>query len=73
MRKWQFGQMWDQRWYWRRLHDDGSFLESTRAFDSKIECVADAFDHGYCSPPVDQSIFLPRDVPPSLPTADPGY
>jgi hypothetical protein len=66
VQKWQFGQMLDQRWYWRELHDDGTFMESSRAFDSRLDCVADAFDHGYCSPQVGQSIVLPRDLPPAL-------
>jgi hypothetical protein len=70
VQKWQFGQMSDGRWYWRRLHDDGSFLESTSTFGSRIACVADAFDHGYCSPALGQSIFLPRDLPPSLRNRD---
>jgi hypothetical protein len=63
MRRWEFGQTADQRWYWRRLHADGTFLESPRTFESRLDCVANAFDHGYCSPPVGQSIFLPHDVP----------
>jgi hypothetical protein len=66
VQKWQFGQTLSQQWYWRRLYDDGTSLDSRRTFGSRVECVADAFDHGYCSSPVGQSIVLPTDLPPSL-------
>ena len=62
MQTWEFSQTWDQCWYWRRLRNDGTFEQSPRPFDSRLECVADAFEHGYCSPSAEQSIFLSRDL-----------
>jgi hypothetical protein len=64
LRKWQFGQTWDQRWYWRQLNDDGTQKDSAATFDRQLECIADACDHGYLEPQTTQSIFLARDLPP---------
>jgi hypothetical protein len=58
MQRWQFGQKTDQRWYWRRLNDDSTHLDSSGAFASRLECLADAFEHGYLAPQTTQSIFL---------------
>ena len=49
MKRWQFGQTMDQRWYWRRFNDDGTQTESARMFGSRVHCIADAFEHGYMS------------------------
>ncbi|MGZ5094108.1 MAG: hypothetical protein ACXWIP_23085 [Burkholderiales bacterium] len=58
MQRWQFGQKTDQRWYWRRLNDDSTHLDSSGTFASRLECVADAFEHGYLARQETQSIFL---------------
>jgi len=49
MKRWQFGQTMDQRWYWRRFNDDGTQTESSRMFANRVDCIADAFEHGYMS------------------------
>jgi hypothetical protein len=66
VQKWQFGQTLNLQWYWRRLHDDGTSLDSSRTFGSRVECIADAFENGYCSSPAGQSNVLPKDLPPAL-------
>jgi hypothetical protein len=72
VQKWEFGQMLDQRWYWRRVNDDVASLESSCTFNARMECVADAFEHGYCETSIEQSICLPRDLPPSLRSGSTG-
>jgi hypothetical protein len=32
MRRWQFAQTMDQRWYWRRFNNDGTHTDSSRMF-----------------------------------------
>jgi hypothetical protein len=59
MQKWQFGQNTDRRWYWRRLNDDSNYVESSRTFRSRLDCIADAYENGYLSPQTDQTIFAP--------------
>jgi hypothetical protein len=61
MQRWQFGQKPDRRWYWRRLNDDAPYLDSSRTFVSRLECIADAYEHGYLAPQTTQSIFLSTD------------
>jgi hypothetical protein len=58
MQRWQFGQTTDRRWFWRKLCDDSTHVDSARTFSSRLECVADAFEHGYLAPDTTQSIFL---------------
>ena len=69
MQQWQFGQTLDARWYWRKLREDGTFLQSTCNFDTRMQCVADAFANGYLSPSSAQSIFFASDLPEHLRTA----
>jgi hypothetical protein len=66
MQQWEFGLGLDQRWYWRRLAPDGTYVECDRTFDSRLQCVADAFEHGYLSPQTSQSIFLNDHLPSQL-------
>jgi hypothetical protein len=69
VQQWQFGQTLDSRWYWRKLCEDRTFVQSACNFDTRMQCVADAFANGYLSPPAGQSIFLPSDLPEHLRTA----
>jgi hypothetical protein len=62
MQRWQFGQNSNQRWYWRRLNDASTHLDSSRTFGSRLDCVADAFEHGYLGAQTSQSIFLDSGV-----------
>jgi hypothetical protein len=66
MQQWEFGMGLDHRWYWRRLAPDGTYLECDRTFDSRLQCIADAFEHGYLSPQTSQSVFLHEHLPPKL-------
>ena len=50
MAHWEFALRTDQRWYWRRVNVDGTCRDSAHAFERRLDCVADAFDHGYLSP-----------------------
>jgi hypothetical protein len=63
VQKWEFGQNRDQRWFWRRMHDVGTFLQSADTFDTRMQCIANAFDHGYLSPATEQSIFFASSDP----------
>ena len=66
MQQWEFGLGLDHRWYWRRLAPDGTYVECDRRFDSRLQCVADAFEHGYLSPQTSQSIVLNDHLPAEL-------
>jgi hypothetical protein len=46
MKRWQFGQTLDRRWYWRKFNDYGTHIDSPRMFASRVDCIADAFEHG---------------------------
>ena len=46
---WEFRETPDGRWYWRCHEQDGLYTNAIRTFDTRSDCVADAFDHGYLS------------------------
>jgi hypothetical protein len=60
METWEFLQDARRSWYWRRTRATGSHNVSSRVFDSRAACVADAVAHGYdpeaeIAPPPDRN------------------
>jgi hypothetical protein len=47
MEMWEFLQDARRCWYWRRTSASGSHSVSSRVFDTRDACVADALARGY--------------------------
>jgi hypothetical protein len=47
MNNWRFVQSASGYWLWQHTDSAGAKCASTRCFDTRTECIADAFNHGF--------------------------
>jgi len=55
MYKWYFLPT-SKGWEWHRVDANGKLSKSTRSFETRNACVADARRHGYSPPPLKRSL-----------------